>query len=75
MSHDPALTTSHYTVSGMTCQHCVNAVTEEVTALPGVEAVHVDLDTGELTVTSRDELDRTDVAAAVDEAGYTLAAY
>lgn len=75
MSSEPALTTSHYTVSGMTCEHCVAAVTEEVTALPGVQAVSVDLGSGELTVTSRDELDRAAVAAAVDEAGYTLAAY
>ena len=61
-----------YQVTGMTCQHCVNAVTEEVNTLPGVTAVRVDLDRGELAVTSGSEIDRSVLAAAVDEAGYSL---
>ncbi|MEJ7705424.1 MAG: heavy-metal-associated domain-containing protein [Geodermatophilaceae bacterium] len=44
------MSTSAYTVTGMTCEHCVNAVTEEVTQIPGVQAVDVDLATGGLTV-------------------------
>ena len=49
--------TTTYTVSGMTCGHCVNAVTEEVAAIPGVTEVAVDLPTGGLTVTAAHEVD------------------
>ena len=66
-------TTSTWTVTGMTCGHCVASVTEEVSALEGVEDVRVDLASGEVVVTSAAPLDRTAVAAAVDEAGYALA--
>ena len=66
-------TTSTYTVTGMTCEHCVASVTEEVQELDGVEAVDVVLATGELTVTSTAPLDATAVHAAVEEAGYALA--
>lgn len=59
-------------VSGMTCGHCVNAVTEEVSAVPGVTAVEVDLETGRVSITSEGGLDLDAVAAAVTEAGYTL---
>jgi copper chaperone len=62
-----------YTVTGMTCAHCVAAVTEEVGALPGVTSVEVDLGSGALTVTSDAPVDDAAVAAAVDEAGYALA--
>jgi copper ion binding protein len=65
--------TSTYTVVGMTCGHCVAAVTEEVGQVPGVTAVDVDLTTGGLTVTSDAPVDDAAVAAAVDEAGYALA--
>lgn len=68
------MSTSTYTVVGMTCGHCVNSVTEEVTQVPGVTGVAVDLATGGLTVTSNDELDDTAVRAAVEEAGYQVAA-
>ena len=64
---------SHYTVTGMTCAHCVASVTEEVTEINGVEHVNVVLETGALTVTSLVPLDRDLVAAAVTEAGYALA--
>jgi copper chaperone CopZ len=65
--------TSTYTVTGMTCGHCVQAVTGELTALPGVDAVQIDLGTGAVTVTSDALLADADVRAAVDEAGYELA--
>ena len=41
-----------YTVTGMTCEHCVRAVTQELSGLPGVAGVEVDLGTGAVTVTS-----------------------
>ncbi|MCA0330011.1 MAG: heavy-metal-associated domain-containing protein [Actinobacteria bacterium] len=68
-------TTTAYPVAGMTCGHCVTAVTEEVSALPGVTGVDIDLvpgGTSQVTVTSDQPLDRDAVAAAVDEAGYQL---
>jgi copper chaperone len=67
------MSTATYTVTGMTCAHCVAAVTEEVGAVPGVTEVGVDLATGALTVTSQTPVDDDAVAAAVDEAGYALA--
>jgi copper ion binding protein len=67
------VSTTTYTVAGMTCAHCVHAVSEEVGALPGVTSVEVDLDSGAVTVTSDRPLDDDAVAAAVDEAGYALA--
>lgn len=57
----------------MTCGHCVKAVTEEVSAIDGVDAVEVDLDSGRVTVTAAVDPTREQMAAAVDEAGYTLA--
>jgi copper chaperone len=62
-----------YTVTGMTCSHCVNSVDAELRQLPGVTDVKVDLASGVVTVTSDAPLDETAVAAAVDEAGYELA--
>ena len=59
-------------VTGMTCAHCVASVTEEICEIPGVEAVDVTLETGSVTVTSADPLDRAAVDAAVAEAGYSL---
>ena len=67
------MTTATWTVTGMTCGHCVSAVTEEVTAVPGVTGVDVDLASGRLTVTSDAPVDEAAVRAAVDEAGYELA--
>jgi copper chaperone len=66
-------TTSTYTVDGMTCGHCVAAVTEELSKLDGVSHVDVDLRSGRVTVESDGPLADDDVAAAVDEAGYTIA--
>lgn len=65
--------TSTYTVTGMTCGHCVASVTEEIQEIPGVESVDVVLDTGVVTVTSAQPVDDADVQAAVHEAGYQLA--
>jgi copper chaperone len=65
--------TTTYTVTGMTCEHCVRAVTGELSALPGVAGVSVDLGTGAVTVTSAAPLPDDSVRAAVDEAGYALA--
>jgi len=70
---DAAPVIATYTVSGMSCQHCVHAVTDEVAKLPGVQQVAVDLPTGVVTVTSDELLDDDAVRAAVDEAGYQLA--
>ena len=65
--------TASYLVTGMTCQHCVHAVTEEVSAVSGVSEVTVDLDTGRLTVASSAEVPFAAIASAVDEAGYAVA--
>jgi len=65
--------TSTYTVTGMTCGHCVNAVTTEISAIDGVGEVRVDLGSGAVTVTSDGPLSEEAVRAAVDEAGYDLA--
>jgi copper ion binding protein len=64
--------TATYTVSGMTCSHCVNAVTEEVANIPGVTDVQVDLASGAVTITSGAPVEDDAVQAAVDEAGYEL---
>ncbi len=64
--------TETYSVVGMTCDHCVRSVSAEVTALPGVTDVQVDLPTGRVTVTS-DGLETDQVRDAVEQAGYALA--
>jgi len=66
------VSTTVWTVEGMTCGHCVKAVTEEVAAIPGVTEVVVELDGGRVTVTAEADPTAEAVAAAVDEAGYTL---
>ncbi|MBM3660305.1 MAG: heavy-metal-associated domain-containing protein [Actinobacteria bacterium] len=65
--------TTVFTVTGMTCGHCVAAVESEVGALPGVRGAHADLATGRLEVTSDAPVDPAAVAAAVEEAGYEVA--
>jgi len=64
--------TATYTVTGMTCGHCVASVEEEVSEIPGVTAVEVELESGRLVVTSPEPVDPALVRAAVDEAGYTV---
>ena len=66
--------TETYRVQGMTCGHCVQAVSTEVGGLPGVTTVDVDLASGAVTVTSERRLDTDEVRAAVEEAGYELVA-
>lgn len=69
------MVTTEYIVRGMTCAHCVNAVTEEVTAIPGVTDVSITLVEGgdsTVSVVSDQDLDSNAVRAAVDEAGYEL---
>jgi copper chaperone len=71
------MTTTTYAVTGMTCEHCVHAVTEELSGLDGVSGVEVELTPGgesKVTVTSEAGLTGQAVAAALDEAGdYRLA--
>lgn len=62
------------TVTGMTCGHCVAAVTEEVSALTGVTGVAVDLDSGRVDIDTEAPIDPAALAAAVDEAGYEVVA-
>jgi copper chaperone len=64
--------TTTYTVAGMTCGHCVSAVTEEVGKIPGVLDVQVDLATGAVDVASAEPVDTAAVRDAVEEAGYEL---
>jgi len=64
------MSTATFTVTGMTCGHCVASVTEEVSEVPGVDHVDVVLETGTLTVTSVAPVDDAAVRAAVVEAGY-----
>ncbi|HUP86414.1 MAG TPA: cation transporter [Acidimicrobiales bacterium] len=66
------MATTTYDVKGMTCGHCVSAVSSEISALAGVSDVAVDLDSGKVTVTSDAPLEVATVRAAVDEAGYEL---
>ena len=68
-----AMATQTYTVTGMTCSHCVNSVSSEINKISGVTDVQVDLATGAVTVTSDQLVDDAAVAAAVNEAGYELA--
>ena len=65
-----------FEVTGMTCAHCVASVTEELSALGGVQRVDVDLvpgDVSTVSVTSDRPLTRDEVRAAVEDAGYGLA--
>jgi copper chaperone len=62
-----------FTVTGMTCGHCSNAVSSEIAKIAGVTNVDVDLASGVVRVESSAPVDRQLVAAAVDEAGYELA--
>jgi copper chaperone len=65
---------ANYTVTGMTCGHCVAHVTEEVSAVPGVTDVVVTLEGGKLEVTSEAPIDFDRIVEAVAEAGnYSVA--
>jgi len=66
------MSSTTYTVGGMTCSHCVSAVTEEVSKIPGVTDVQVDLGAGSVSIVSLTSVEDTDVRDAVEEAGYEL---
>ena len=66
------MTSATYQVDGMTCDHCVRAVTTELVLLPGVRSVDVDLAQGAVPVASDGPLDLEQVREAIDEAGYSL---
>ena len=71
------MSTTSYGVSGMTCAHCVAAVTDEIGSIAGVSTVTVDLvvgGTSRVTVTSAEPLPMESFRDAIDEAGYTLSA-
>jgi copper chaperone CopZ len=59
-------------VSGMTCGHCVSAVTMELSLLASVTEVEVDLESGQVTITSDAALEQAQLATAIDDAGYEL---
>jgi copper chaperone len=61
-------------VTGMTCAHCIQSVSEEVSQVAGVETVAVDLESGLVTITSAAPVDLAAVRDAVEEAGYAVAA-
>lgn len=65
------MTTTMFHVDGMTCQHCVHAVTEEVSGVPHVTEVSVDLPTGRVTIESDAALDDALVLEAISTAGYS----
>ncbi len=67
------MTDNTYSVTGMTCGHCVQAVTEEVSTIPGVQDVEVNLEAGTLSFVSESTVPTEAVRAAVGEAGYALA--
>jgi copper ion binding protein len=66
------MSTATYVVAGMTCEHCVRSVTEEVSEVAGVTQVDVDLASGALVVTSDADVDDTRIRDAVAEAGYRV---
>ncbi len=66
------MATSTYTVTGMTCGHCVNAVQTEVGKLEGVTDVAVDLSSGQVTVVAESTPDPAALQEAVEEAGYEV---
>jgi copper ion binding protein len=67
------MTTTTYRVEGMTCDHCVHAITSEIGAIEGVREVDVTLASGRVTITSDQPVAAEAIRAAVDEAGYALA--
>ncbi len=66
------MTTTTYTVQGMTCGHCVASVTEEITQIAGVTNINVDLGSGAVTVTSDAPINDATIREAIEEAGYEL---
>lgn len=65
--------TTTVTVTGMSCGHCATSVREEITEIPGVRAVDVDLVSGNVTIGSDGVVDAAAIRTAVEDAGYQLA--
>ena len=68
------MTTTTFTATGMTCQHCVGSVTKEVSELAHVTSVSVDLPSGTVTVESDASIPQDEIIAAIDKAGYPAVA-
>ena len=64
------MTTEQFQVPGISCQHCVNAIKQEVSALPGVQLVQVVLDSKLVTVQHSEDVTVAGIVAAINEAGY-----
>ncbi len=64
------MTTEQFTVPGISCQHCINAVTKEVSAIDGVASVQVTLDDKRVVVTHAPGVQTAAIVAAINEAGY-----
>jgi copper ion binding protein len=68
------VSSTDYTVRGMTCDHCAGSVTAEITKIPGVTGVQVDVAAGRVTVESAQPVSADAVSEAVEEAGYEVVA-
>ena len=64
------MTTERFQVPGVSCEHCVNAITKEVSAIPGVQQVQVALDSKTVTVAHSEQVSSATIVAAINEAGY-----
>jgi copper chaperone len=64
------MTTERFEVPGISCQHCVNAITNEVAAVPGVQKVSVVLENKTVTVEHADSVPTETIVTAINEAGY-----
>ncbi len=64
------MTTERFQVPEVSCQHCINAITKEVSAIPGVEQVQVALDSKTVTVEHNEQVSTDSIIAAINEAGY-----
>jgi copper chaperone len=67
------MSTTTVTVAGMSCRHCATSVREEITEIPGVRAVDVDLASGNVTIASDSVVETAAIKTAVEDAGYQLA--
>ncbi|WP_333894427.1 heavy-metal-associated domain-containing protein [Mycolicibacterium gadium] len=67
------MSTTTVTVTGMSCGHCATSVREEITEIPGVRSVDVDLASGSVTIDSDSALEADAIKTAVEDAGYQLA--
>lgn len=72
MSQTTFVGAATFEITGMTCDHCRRAVTEEVSHIAAVDSVVVDVAAGTVSLIAREPIRRSVLAAAVDEAGYML---